>query len=230
MMGIKTFGINAASRNRASGGGNTLPDPTGWWKFDDGSGTNVADFIGSRNGTIDDNGGTSTWGTGELTLEGGAYINFQRIVEFEDDADFTFSVDIKWLANTSACLWGYSNNDTIGEGAGTDFYCYWTATPTINAGISSTGVEVTSSITDFNDGNWHRLTFAYHDGILKLYDNGTLKDTFGTISAFHFGNMNDGTWTLRVAFAFNITFLECIIRDMRVWNQTLNDAQVALIT
>lgn len=139
-----------------------MADATGYWQFDECSGTTISDQSEKGNhGTVV---GTAAWSTDTPTGSGCSF-NFNGSTYINTSATIGASFYIKaaWVKTTSC---GGSNN--IISGSGSAFYSC-----TLRAGHNGAWSALTTPGT-LGDGKWHFVVLEYDAGTLKIYRDGVM--------------------------------------------------------
>lgn len=139
-----------------------MADVTGYWQFDECSGTTVSDQSEKGNhGTIV---GTAAWSTDTPTGTGCSFsFNGSTYITTNATIGASFYIKAAWIKTTSC---GGSNN--IISGSGSAFYSC-----TLRAGHNGAWSTLTTPGT-IGDGKWHFLVLEYDAGTLKIYRDGVM--------------------------------------------------------
>ena len=185
-------------------------------------GTQARDYSGrNRHGTITGAlWGMGKWGSG-LSFDGvDDLTSIGRITEIEGTAA-TYTI-MYWCKAAAApnnnMLWIYDQNN-VGQ-ASVDTYMYWALTQgaiRYTAGVT----EVTTSITDLNNGSWHHIAVAKTATQSLIYEDGKLKDTVITD-----GNAFSSSHTFRIADKANINAWNGNVSDFRIYSRTLTGTEI----
>lgn len=188
----------------------------------EGGGPEVRDVSGrNRHGTITG----SIWNTQSsspnLLFDGvDDLVSVGRITEIEGvSAVYTIMCWCKAAASpNNNQLWQYDANN-VGEAA-SDTYMYWA---TVQGAIRySAGVsEVTTTITDLANGNWHHVAVVKTATQALIYEDGALKDTFTTD-----GNAFSSSYTFRIGDKMNVNSWNGNINQFRIYNRALIAAEI----
>jgi len=219
--------------NRVLGAGeiksiyNYAPGPTGYWRFDENSGTSVYDGGGYGSGaTITDAGATTgSWENGKY---GGSY-NMRG----NDDADvINFSTDKDMGVRNTISYWvnfydlggsGGANDAVIGgnsTAAGDGYMSYFDGTNIYSRQATGSGV---STAATFTNGTWYHIAVVRDGTSVTFYRDGTqlgATQTLGANNAFtlkSLTNFDNGS----AAFP-----LEGKIDEYRVYNYARTPQQV----
>lgn len=185
---------------------NWAPEPVGWWKLDENTGTTANDSSGNDNSATLTN--SPSWTVGKYS-SGVLFSGVNQHITRADDADFDFADD----ANMTITTWfkhgtassqevilskyqeaGYkiimeSDGDIT---CGMDYDSTWTPTDSI-----------TSTAANYDDNNWHHIACVktgatslelYIDGVLIGSDTSiTATNTLTNSDPIYFGIDADGT-------------------------------------
>ena len=200
----------------------------GWWKFDEGDGTQAADSSGNgHTGTL---GGNPTWQPaggkvgGALDLDGdGDLVDIGEESKFDATAGVTVAAWIKidtWSKPWQAIVtkgdsaWRIQRNQ---ETSTLEFAC---------SGVSVPDGSIYGSLygqTDITPGQWHHIVGVYDGSNMALYIDGTLdaaQKASGPISA------NDLPVLIGANAEMADRFFDGAIDDVRVYNYGLSAAAV----
>jgi len=143
-----------------------------------------------------------------------------RITEIEGTAA-TYTI-MCWCKAVAAAnnnmMWLYDHNN-VGE-ATVDTYMYWAA---VQAAIRYTAgvTEVTTTITDLNNGGWHHVAVVKTATQALIYEDGALKDTVTTD-----GNAFSSNHTFRIGDRTNINSWNGPILRFRIYSRSLTAAEI----
>jgi hypothetical protein len=199
------------------------------WKFNDGTGTSVADNVSTNTGTIT---GTPAWGTGVLTLDGST--NFITVAneanfDFERTAAWSFSGWVKLSLTASGSDAVFNKQSPSGNEPGINIRL-----DTDNGRIKvyiidNSGAELSSfgDVSSFSANAWHHIVVTYSGSSagsgLNVYLDGSFNKTgTGTITQTI---LNDS----QVLFGSDHSngFLKADINDFRFFNRALNSTEVS---
>jgi hypothetical protein len=222
--------------------------PTGWWKFDECSGTTVYDSSGNgRNGTIipgagnNTAAGTCTSGTASEMWNDGVLGKFNASLGFDDDddyveiaspslptVDFTYSAWINIVSDSSSDVVLMASDDATGNDDEVKIKINTppeTVEVTLNdsAVITSTGAVPTST--------WTHIAFTRSGSAVQLYINGKPdgSGTDGTALSFSTCSLLIGLDSDSGCAASFGNFLEGKIDDVQVYNYALTQAQIKML-
>ena len=191
------------------------------WSFDDGSGTSITDSIGNANLTLFNSNNGVGW---QQCLFGNCY-------QFDGVDDYA-KIDVNdWAGNFSVSLWTntgnvsqdrYSSAFAVNDVAG-DSDSFQIMTSGSNSGDWEVYHNVSYSFGAIEAGVWTHLAVTYESNTLKQYLNGKLIQTnvvlngsIDSIELYKVGVNRGGN-----------THYEGLIDDLKVWNRTLQDSEVA---
>lgn len=204
----------------------TNPNPFGYWKLDETSGTTASDSSGNnKTGTL--NGGAS-WGAGKIG-NGLSFNGTNSYVDFPDSTNpvaFTVSLWVKPSATTAQNIWTktnasgatstWSNQLRINSSGKFEAYTY-----------DGAGKTVTGTTAVQPDVWYHIALVATNNGQMKLYVNGQSEGTPVSIGTMwtggtrfwlgsNAGNVSGGAWGWYNGMA----------DDVKLYNSALNDTDI----
>ncbi len=203
---------------------------SGWWKFDEGSGTNAADSSGNGNTGTLTNGPTWTNGVvgGALNFDGvddyvsangiaagGSFGNAHTITAWARVIDWTNSRTIAGAGNTSN---EYSEMNSEGNNK------------TFSGQTKRLSWNVITSLNTYsNDNGWHYFALAVNDAgqVVGFYVDGVsqgsggLDNDLSTLDRFYVGQLPYGS--------ANALPWSGAIDEVRVYNRVLTSAEIAAI-
>ncbi len=189
-------GWNAAIPSAVPIGNWTAPTPTpipvtGYWKFDEGSGSNVADSSGNgNNGTWFGSG--SHWTTGLSATAGLFNGTDDAVVSNASIGNFgisNFTIEF-WLKTTNVgTQFLFTKQGTCGP----DSYWYIRTTGgvprmEVDQNVLGTNLAAVNGTTAVNDGVWHHLAFVRSGTSLMIYVDGALNATQATTGVANISN------------------------------------------
>jgi len=191
------------------------------WSFDDGSGTDINDSIGNANLTLYNSNNGAGW---QQCLFGNCY-------QFDGVDDYA-KIDVNdWAGNFSVSLWTktgnvsqdrYSSAFAVNDVAG-DSDSFQIMTSGSNSGDWEVYHNVSYSFGAIEAGVWTHLAVTYENNTLKQYLNGALIQTnvvpngsIDSIELYKVGVNRGGN-----------AHYEGLIDDLKIWNRTLQDSEVA---
>ncbi|MDQ2903302.1 MAG: DUF5127 domain-containing protein [Chloroflexota bacterium] len=205
----------------------------GYWKLDEGSGTNAADSSGNgNNGTLS---GGPAWTTGKigtaLSFNGGTGVDIHRSVL---NTSGSYSV-AAWVQLTNIGNWSTAvsqDGTTISgfflqytnPGAGADGGKFAFSVVSADS-TGGTSVRATSAFTPLAN-RWYHLVGIHDAGSnqIKLYVNGTLVATRSVVPAWNATGetvIGHAKWG-----GGSVDFWPGLIDDVRVYNRVLSDQDV----
>jgi hypothetical protein len=205
------------------------------WKFDEGSGTSVADSSSNSNtGTLTNMTGNE-WTTGPV---GGA-LNFDGVddyilVNYDSSLDATSALTISaWVKTSTSNSQAELVVNKMKHNSGTatdDSYAMRIQNGAVavqaSAGAASS-IWVPGSLV-VNDGQWHHLAYVFDKPTSYLYVDG-LFDSGGTYPAMN-SNLNNSAHDLYIGGSNNngtpANFFTGIIDDLRIYDSALTAAQI----
>ncbi|MBT3193291.1 MAG: hypothetical protein HN341_12115, partial [Verrucomicrobia bacterium] len=228
------------------GGTDAIPNtggdsgPIGWWKFNEGSGTNVLDSSGNDN-TATQAGSVGSWITGKADDAyelGGSDCRFE-LLSGSGDLQVTGAVTVSaWVNPTASSSYGLVAGVDQTGGTGSDMYAlktdgsdkpHWAVIgPGTDVGLTAS--STLSTLGAAGDG-WVHLVGVYDPDteFAGLYTNGVLADSSTTVptsiqsipaTSFQIGHnaSDNGGAPLNAA-----------VDDIQVYDQALSAAQVAYL-
>ncbi len=214
------------SGGEISGLYNFAPSPVGYWKFDEATGTSVADSSGYNHAaTITDGGAvTGGWDVGKF---GGTY-NMRG----NDDADVVDMTDFDLGTRNTVSFWvnffdlggtGGANDAVVGgnsTAADSGYMFYADNSDIYSRQALASGVSVTAS---FTSGTWYHISVVRDGTSIKFYRDGNqlgATQTYGSDNAFTMKSLTN--------FAVGAASfpLEGKIDELRVYNYARNATQV----
>ena len=228
---VSSVGVKSKNAFSFTVGTTSLPSPTGFWAFDESSGTSAADSSGNgHTGTV--TGGTWTTsskaGTHALSLAGAGYSQASGAI-VDTTASFTVACWAK-LNNTSGYQTLMSIDGTsvsgfylqLNAGSGGKFAFNRLASDSVSA--ASTAAVASSTPTA---GTWYHVVGVY-DATAKtvaLYINGALQQSVSFTSAWKAtGNTEVGRGKFN---GNNVDFVNGVIDNARIYSSALTAAQVS---
>ena len=192
------------------------------WKLDETSGNTALDSVGGHNGTL---AGNPTWSTGTL---GGA-------LDFDGAGDH---VDVGPILDSgtpqiSVTAWIFKRDTgderVITKASGTarsdHIFSLGVANTTIRVRLRTTDNGGTS---DYDGGTislnqWVHLAFAYDDGTLRIYKNGTEAESYAVT-----GDMIASTLDVVIANVddSNNRYWNGLLDDVRIYDRALDTAEI----
>lgn len=163
----------------------------GWWRLDEGTGTNAADSgSGGNAGTLTDG---PTWGAGKVgpysvTFDGSNdYISVTHAASIDMTTVMTIAA---WIKTSTADRWIVEKRDS-GQANG------WTLNGNSDgtfgfAILNSPNNQIITSTSLINDGAWHHVVGVLSGGVVSLYFDAQSQGTpsgSATSAASHTGNM-----------------------------------------
>jgi len=200
---------------------NRNPNLVGYWKFDEGTGTNAYDASGNGNdGTLVN---TPTWTTdakkGDYALEFDEVESDYVDCGYDDSLDITNALTLSvWVYPTNITL-STDNNGGVGKSTTYGFRFYYDDLEfnTLHSGVRS----ASPGIQNLQDNIWHHIVLTFGSGIKKTYLNGVLRGTndigsdIDSNSATHF-KIGRGAWG----------YLPGIIDEVRIYSRALSAAEI----
>jgi hypothetical protein len=197
---------------------------TGYWKFDDGSGTTAADSSTNANtGTLVS---TPTWTTGRigggLTFNGTNYVSTSQ-APLSSTVPNGFSTFV-WLQASNNPAWVYEMGDSsalVLATSPTGTYCRI-------RNVDSTFFDSPSS-TITGDGNWHHFGCVFNKGanVLTLYVDGV---SSGTVSTSGFTAFDEGGAPFYLGGrSYGSNGVGGSIDEMRIYDRTVSSDEVSQI-
>ncbi|MBP9854841.1 MAG: LamG domain-containing protein [Candidatus Omnitrophica bacterium] len=206
---------------------NFTSDMVLWWKFDEGSGTTVADSSGNSNtGTLVN---TPTWTTGQIS---GA-VSFNGTTQYVTAADAN-SLDLTTAATVAFWFKRSANGVQTSFGkwdAGTGQAAYIIQIHTNNIiywSTSSNGSGNTyfTSSSTYADTDWHHLVGVYDASTLTVYYDGV--SIAGSISGAVAASLFNATSAMENRYNGG-NYFGGILDEARVYSRALSAADVAAL-
>lgn len=188
-----------------------------WWKFEDGSGTTVADASGAGNsGTIT---GSPTWVSGR-TGQALQFSSSGQYVSRTVSASATVYTVSAWIQyNGSVPISSIKVAFSYGSGSSGTIWMGYASNGRL--AVSNSSVDLTSS-TVVNDTNWHHVAVVVSGGTMTGYADGALLGSQSIVSRP--GNtLKVGDYTSS-GFAFTGK-----VDDVRVYNRALTAAEISTL-
>jgi len=204
--------------------------PVGHWKFDEGSGTKVADASGNNNdGTIYG----AVWTDGKY---GGA-LNFDGINDYVDggngrSVNITGNVTVEAWVNTETLPPGAGSWEGIvgkKDGASNGYFLavdsYGGATTGFVFGNSASGGNFARAPGESYSGIgvWKHLVGTYDGAAFKIFVNGDLKGTQP-----YAAGLTASTNPIRIGNVSGYAFFDGLVDDVRVYNYVRTAEQIKL--
>jgi len=216
-----------------------------WWKFDEGSGTSVADSSGNaRTGTLTNT--TGDWATGKVgdyavDLDGAAYPNndYVNLANSSFPSQFTATAWVKFdvaSASTNESIWAKYDNSPTSDAS---WLLRWDHTTTrITSAIfqnSSTYIGRQATGQTASAGTWYHVALTYDGGTsksgIKIYLDGVQVDNLdsgaGSFSSFN----NTSPEPVRMgAYSASGTVNQGVmdgkVDDARIYERVLNASEI----
>lgn len=151
------------------------PEPLGYWRFSEGSGTSTADASGhGLTGTLHHN---PAWVTspngGALSFNGSSAYVSANWNQLTGNASRTLSLWFKTTGTSNAnwLSWGTNNNNRLSQ-LGVN-----------NGSVGYLGYanDLTTPVAAYADGSWHHLAVTFDGSLMKLYVDGVVKNFIYTL-------------------------------------------------
>ncbi len=178
------FTVTAAGGGGASGGST---NPVAWWKFDEGSGSNVSDSSG--NGNMGLTVGAATWGTGKVSNA----LTFDGVSSYVGGTSTGTGFPLGASART-ICAWirtpGTGADESIlhygtaGNSSPTNFHLFVQSAGGVGIGNGGAGMGTVVTTAKVNDNNWHFVAGVYEGSstnLARVYIDG-VQQTSGTLT------------------------------------------------
>ena len=218
--------------NRALTGGEVTqlydwaPNPIGWWKLDEGSGTNANDSSG--NGYTGSFIGSPKWMSGKVgsalkfDVGGTNYIDVPHDVRFNFPGTnpYTFSF---WMKGSqfNNVDWNRPLTKEAGNRAGWQILRMADQNIISHERRNASGTYLTAGNIDFNPNEWTYVTFTYDGTNLNSYKNGILVDN--TVSSTAQG---DSTSALIIGGGGGEPSWDGSMDDIRIYNYARTSKQI----
>jgi hypothetical protein len=207
----------------------TIIDPTdtdlyGWeeglvahWKFDDGSGSDANDSVGTNHGTLN---GDPTWTTGRiggaLSFDGaGDYVSVDPITTLARD---TLSV-LAWVSvDESAGIWNpvLMQHDLNNNG----YYFYIANDRPSFYLIDDAGFAQAASLEVLNSNQWYHVAVTNDGSDLKLYVDGKLKASGSS------AGMTGVNYDAYIGCEpVSLLYFNGLIDDVRIYNRAVSESE-----
>jgi len=198
---------------------NNDPDLLGWWAFEEGTGTTVADLSG--------NGNDGTLTNGPQWVEG----YFGGGLQFDGTDDYVDTGNAEDLARWTICCWvkgaaaPASTSPTGPVHREANYQINWNhsdASFRNAAALNVGGTWYSASHGTLEADTWYHLAATYDGTSLRAYTNGALITTTSCA-----GTPNAETNTLKFArHAASAQYCAVTLDDVRVFTRALTDAEV----
>ncbi|MBI4787134.1 MAG: CSLREA domain-containing protein [Chloroflexi bacterium] len=199
-----------------------------YWKLDEGAGTTAKDSSGYGYDGVVTNGSwsSSTYPAMDFTdpyafrsdrTDSSEYVLASNLQKLNDAQTLTLSAWV-WLdsAPTAPMRFITLENEKAVLRANTSnslqFYM------SIGGSIRSTSVSAV-----FGTGQWYHVAGTYDGSIMRLYLNGTQRDTLGVT-----GTVTDGNW-VRLSHSANNEALDGRLDDVRIYNRALSSGEIGAL-
>jgi len=193
-----------------------LPNPVGWWNFDEGSGTLTADSSGNGNtGTVGGSWITNGMSSNAVTYTTSQYTSIPYWSGFNLSNSISLSIWIKPSGPGSPGP-GFSQFFTKGDGYFGNWGLRFTESSNILFQMTGMNGNSISSISLVPSNLWTHVVATFDGTTAKLYINGLL-DRFATWSGSQIFTTN----------GIQIGVLPGAIDDARVYSNALTEIQVA---
>jgi len=199
---------------------------TGYWHFDEGTGTSTADASGNgASGTLTNG---PTWQSGSNCKAGGC-------LSFDGTDDYVLGVDLEFTTVMSGSIWAKFNNVTAqqiffnqtdisrieyqlqmqGSGNSSKFRIR------VDAGA---GADIIDSTTQAQTGQWYHLAWTYDGTDLKLYVNGV--EETNVVQNTGSGSIYDSNTSFRIGGRSDGFFMNGSADEVRIYNRALNTDEI----
>jgi len=200
------------------------PNPIGWWKLDETSGTTAYDSAGANNGTVYGPAWTTGQIDGALSFDGvNDYVQVSDApFDFGASTDFSICVWVK----TSALSKGRIIDKQKANNEPYEGFVLWILTSgkaEIYLKDASTAVFCDSTTT-IADGNWHFIAaVADRNGNLEIYVDGT-REAFKALTV---GSIdNNISLAIGRSMDYNGQYFSGLIDDIRIYKKVLSAEEV----
>jgi len=197
---------------------------------------NANDATGNNSGTLQ--GGIPTQAADRFNIANKAYTfngssNYLTTTNaYVNPGTISTSIWFKTTTTVGGVLIGFSSPQTGGSGS-RDRFIYMTATGVLYLGVAPGSVKkYVSTSKAYNDGNWHLATSTLGGGGLKLYVDGLLATSDGTVTS---AENYTGYW--RIGYADIYTwpneptshYFQGTLDDAVIYHRELSAAEVAIL-
>ncbi len=208
------------------------PVPVAYWKFDEGSGTTIADSVGSNTATLID----GTWSSDvpivpftnvhSISFDGiDDYVLRSGVVTTATD-NVTLAAWVKWQGpnNAGGIQAVVYNGNTATSGYG----IYMDNNGDVSiliGGVTFIGTDVTLTV----DNKWHHIAAERNNGTWLIYLDGVQQNVTSANTATPYVPL--GNLTIGARTTGDNEFFHGLIDDVRIYDQALSAADIqALIT
>ena len=224
LSGTKDIASNGSSFNHLAVGGGGL---VGYWKFDESSGTSLADSSGNNNtGTATGASGTNTSGPAAAADVASGFDftnNYSR--DFDGTDDYVDTPSISLSTTHAFAMWIKVDNatfeadlaagDNAGTYIGTDQTRLWYRT-----GFGSTNLHSYTSPTPLSANTWYHLTFSRSGTSAEIYLNGVKQGSTLTLA-------DNNSFTMsRISGGGALGVWDGDLDDVRVYNRALSATEI----
>ena len=234
LTGGTTASSSAEAAHCVPGDSSTCRSPVGYWRFDERSGSSVADISGNGNNMTWNGTLGSQWKTGKLGQAGFFNRTNNYAVTSGDPASLqiTGAITISAWINTNRT---HVNQDIVTKAGNNGNYGYWfffadladKAILELDSDGTGGGIKVTSN-TSLLANTWYHVAATYSPSTeMKMYINGVLDATnttsipasiFDSTQNTEIGSQNGATGT---------NFFSGKIDDVKIYNYIRTPAQIA---
>ncbi|WP_426330167.1 fibronectin type III domain-containing protein [Pedobacter sp. R-06] len=197
---------------------------------------NANDAISSNNGTFQGIVPTQApdrfSNTNKAYLFNGSSNYISTANAYVNPGSFSTSIWFKTTTTVGGVLIGFSSMQT-GNGGSRDRFIYMTGTGVLYLGVAPGSVKkYVSTATAYNDGNWHLATSTLGAGGLKLYVDGVLTASDGTVTSaesytgyWRIGYDDVATWPNEPTSHY----FQGTLDDAVIYHRELNAAEVSIL-
>ncbi|WP_205943428.1 DUF2341 domain-containing protein [Pedobacter polaris] len=151
---------------------------------------------------------------------------------FSNPSSYSTSIWFKTTTTVGGVLIGFSSMQT-GVNGNRDRFIYMTGTGTLYIGVAPNAVKkYVSTTTAYNDGNWHLATSTLGAGGLKLYVDGLLVGSDGTVTSaenysgyWRIGHDDIASWPNEPTSHY----FQGTLDDAVIYHRELNAAEVSIL-
>ena len=199
----------------------------GWWLFNEGAGSRVADISGNGNhGTITNADLSSDW-TGSL---GGGALSFDGIDAFVDIGDRP-SLDITERITLSAWVYSAAFAANVGiisdwSGSGQE---RWNLRKKPTTGlmefiirVGNTNLTAEAVLQSYSDNTWHHFAGSFDGVNMRLLVDGGVENIVGDATA---GPIDGDTSLVQFGTYAQALYSAVLISNVRIYNRALNLAE-----
>ena len=208
---------------------------TSYWRFNEGSGTSVADAKNAYNGTMSNTSGFNRSGKNGtcMSLTGGTYCSYGTFNTWTTSQPYTFSCWLKLdyggsgvvpiLSNLNASVSCIIDPYFFEANGNLMFYIMY------NNNVGRCAISIANMITD---KNWHFVVGSYNGdrnpNNMKAYLDGTLKSKTGSVNSLSYTGALGTTLCTNGRNMYPYT-CNSMIDEIGLWNRVLSQDEVTAL-